>query len=176
MSSMPSYEGALKLLRKAGCSGEVVAHCIAVSRIAVEIAESCLRKGRKLDLTLIKAGSLLHDIGRAVTHDVKHGVMGAALARAMGLPASIVRIVETHVGAGIPADEAEELGLPKKDYLPLTAEEKIVCYADKLTKGDERVEFAQALREFAQTLGACHPALTRLNLLKEEILTLCSET
>jgi len=170
-----SYEEALNLLKKAGCSDSVIEHCIAVSKTAVEIAESCLRKGKKLDLEIIKIGALLHDIGRAFTHDVKHGVMGAALAKSMNLPTSIVRIIETHIGAGIPAEEAEELGLPKKDYIPLTLEEKIVCYADKLTKGSVRVDFSQALKDLAETLGKNHPALTRLNLLKEEILTSCSE-
>jgi uncharacterized protein len=170
-----SYENALNLLKKAGCNESVIEHCIAVSKIAVEIAESCLRKGKKLDLNVIKIGALLHDIGRAFTHDVKHGVMGAALARAMNLPTSIIRIIETHVGAGIPAEEAEEIGLPKKDYIPLTMEEKIVCYADKLTKGSIKINFSQALKEFAETLGKDHPALTRLNLLKEEILSSCSE-
>ncbi|MBS7655846.1 TIGR00295 family protein [Candidatus Bathyarchaeota archaeon] len=170
-----SYEEALNLLKKAGCSNSVIEHCIAVSKTAVEIAESCLRKGKKLDLETIKIGALLHDIGRAFTHDVKHGVMGAALAKSMNLPISIVRIIETHIGAGIPAEEAEELGLPKKDYMPLTLEEKIVCYADKLTKGNSRVDFSQALKDLTETLGKNHPALTRLNLLKEEILTSCSE-
>ncbi|MEM1588437.1 MAG: TIGR00295 family protein [Candidatus Bathyarchaeia archaeon] len=170
-----TYDEALKLLEKAGCSNLVIEHCIAVSKIAVEIAESCLRKGKKLDLNVIKIGALLHDIGRAFTHDVKHGVMGAALAKAMNLPTSIIRIIETHIGAGIPAEEAEELGLPKKDYIPLTIEEKIVCYADKLTKGNTRINFSQALTELAEALGRTHPALTRLNLLKEEILSSCSE-
>jgi uncharacterized protein len=170
-----SYEEALKLLKKAGCSNSVIEHCITVSKIAVEIAESCLRKGKKLDLEVIKIGALLHDIGRAFTHDVKHGVMGAALAKSMNLPTSIVRIIETHIGAGIPANEAEALGLPKKDYIPLTLEEKIVCYADKLTKGSVKIKFSQALKELSEMLGRSHPALTRLNLLKEEILTSCSE-
>ena len=170
-----TYEEALNLLKKAGCSESVIEHCIAVSKTAVEIAESCLRKGKKLDLNVIKIGALLHDIGRAFTHDVKHGVMGAALARAIGLPTSIIRIIETHIGAGIPAEEAEEIGLPKRDYVPLTMEEKIVCYADKLTKGNVRVDFSQAMKELTETLGENHPALTRLNLLREEILSSCAE-
>jgi hypothetical protein len=39
---------------------------------------------------------------------------------------SFVLSVERHIGAGIPATEAERLGLPKRGYLPQIFEEKIV--------------------------------------------------
>jgi uncharacterized protein (TIGR00295 family) len=65
-----------------------------------------------------------------------HGVEGAKIATELGLPLSIVNIIERHLGAGIPREEAMTLGLPPKDYMPTTLEEKIVAHADNLIDFD----------------------------------------
>ena len=77
-------------------------------------------------------GALLHDIGRALSHDITHGFKGANILRKEGLPENVALIVERHVLGGFTSSEALHLGLPPKDFLPTTLEEKIVCVADKL--------------------------------------------
>ena len=67
-----------------------------------------------------------------------------------------MNIIERHIGAGITAAEAARLGLPKKDYLPLTVEEKIVSYADNLTSGTRIMQFHEALDRFRNILGPAH--------------------
>ena len=47
-----------------------------------------------------------------------------------------MNIIERHLGAGIPLEEAAMLGLPPKDYMPITLEEKIVAHADNLIDND----------------------------------------
>jgi len=91
------------------------------------------------------------------------------LARGLGLPLAVVRIVERHMGAGIPADEAEELGLPVGVYVPESLEEKLVCYADKLAEGRGEVEFGVTVGRMAEELGADHPAIGRMWALHAEI-------
>jgi uncharacterized protein (TIGR00295 family) len=75
---------------------------------------------------------------------------GAKIAIELGLPLSIVNIIERHVGAGIPFEEAENLGLPPKDYIPITLEEKIVSHADNLIDNDQKhpieIEVEKALK------------------------------
>jgi uncharacterized protein len=44
----------------------------------------------------------------------------------------VISIIRRHVGGGITPSEAEELGWPRDDYMPISIEEKIVSYADKL--------------------------------------------
>ena len=48
-----------------------------------------------------------------------------------GLPRHAL-VCERHIGAGLTADEIRNQGLPLPavDMLPLTVEEKLVCYAD----------------------------------------------
>jgi uncharacterized protein (TIGR00295 family) len=127
MSSIPSPDRCIELLRESGCSEEVIDHCKAIRDLAVRIAEKS-----NADIELVEAGALLHDIGRSKTHGIRHGIEGAKIAREIGLPESIVFIIERHLGAGIPKEDAVQLGLPPKDYIPQTLEEKIVAHADNL--------------------------------------------
>ncbi len=132
---------AIDLLRKSGCSPGVIEHCKVVAAHAREIALNIKRRSIikgvkvKIDIDLVYTGGLLHDIGRSRTHGIFHAVEGARIALENRLDERIVNIIERHIGAGIPEDEAVALGLPAKDYMPLTLEEKIVAHADNLVSG-----------------------------------------
>ena len=167
---LPTRDEALGFLEKAGCSQGVVEHCEAVSRFAVRIAKAFHKKGFDVDVNLVEVSGLLHDIGRSKTHTVDHGVVGGEIACSFDLPVSVVRIVERHVGGGIPKEEAKRLGWPAKDYLPQTLEEKIVCYADKRVEGLRTVSMNQALKSYVASLGKNHPAISRIERLHEEIV------
>ena len=156
-----------QVLIRAGCSLGVVAHCLAVSRTAVSLAERVKRV--PIDGELVRLGGLLHDIGRGRTHGLDHAIVGAAFGREMGFSPQLCAIIERHIGAGITAAEAERLGLPKKDYLPQTPEEKIVSYADNLTKGVEAMPIEQAVKRFIDILGPEHEGVRLLLRQHEEI-------
>lgn len=154
------------LLVRAGCPGGVVAHCIAVAKTAVSIAE---RVPFPIDRELVRLGGLFHDIGRARTQGIEHAVAGAEIGRAFGFPEALVKIIERHIGAGITAAEARRLGLPEKDYLPLTPEEKIVSYADNLTKGSSPLSIEDAVERFRGILGPDHEGIGLFLRQHEEI-------
>jgi uncharacterized protein len=163
---------------------EVIKHCILVSKKAVEIARKLKKRGIEVDVKLVKLGGLLHDIGRCVTNDVTHGYEGGKILRNLGYP-KLARIAETHVGGGITAEESEKLGLPKKDFMPRTLEEKIVCYADKFIEtklvfgsdAEEWVKFEEieypninkTLRKFERKLGKDHVSIKGLCKIRDEI-------
>ena len=126
-------------------------------------------RGHDVDMRLVEAGALLHDIGRSRTHNVNHAIVGAEIAREMGLPEELVNIIEVHIGAGIPADEAVELGLPERHYFAETLEEKVVAYADKLIMGRREVPFETTVDSFALKLGEDHPSIDRLWTLHNEM-------
>ncbi len=87
----------------------------------------------------------------------------------MGLPDSIVRIVERHIGAGIPAAEAAELGLPGVDFIPESLEEKLVAYADKLTDRGREIDFSVTVGLYERRHGRDHPSVGRLRALDAEM-------
>jgi len=132
---------AIALLVKCGCSRDVIEHSRTVAeyarKIALNIVKSAKKKGHSIniDMDAVFLGGLLHDIGRSRTHGIKHAVAGAAIALQNGIGGKVVNIIERHIGAGITMEEAALLGLPKKDYLPVTVEEKIVAHADNLVFG-----------------------------------------
>ena len=132
-------------MRECGCEENVIAHCEAVCQLALEIARLCSAK-----MPLVEAGAMLHDIGRCSTHSIRHAVEGAAMAREHGIPEEVVGIIERHIGGGILQEEAEALGLPPKDYLPETLEEKIVAHADNLIDETSRVKVKEAMAEFTR--------------------------
>lgn len=169
-SELPARGEALALLREAGCSQDVIAHSLTVARIALKLAGRLRKKGFKVDVRLVEVGALLHDLGRSVTHDVRHGYLGGEIARRMGLPKPLINIIERHVGGGITAEEAVKLGMPRRDFTPQSLEEKIVTYADKLVARDRSVNFEATLKEFSEKLGSNHPALERLKRLHREML------
>ncbi len=133
---------AIYLLIKSGCSKDVIRHCRIVAeharKIAIEINKCAEKKGssENIDIDTVFIGGLLHDIGRGKTHGINHAVVGAAEAVENGLSEKLVKIIERHIGAGITQEDAILLGLPAKDYLPVTIEEKIVAHADNLIIGE----------------------------------------
>ncbi len=144
------------LLIQAGCSRDVVRHCVKVSNLAADIAR---RVQLPVDHDLVRKGGLFHDIGRSRTHGIDHAIAGVEIARKLGFSGPLIHIIERHIGAGITADEAVKLGLPKQDYLPLAAEEKIVSYADNLISGTREMPFYEALDRFKEILGPDHEGI-----------------
>lgn len=167
---VPSERMALNLLRKTGCSRKVVEHCVRVSQFAVQIAKSCRKKGIDVNVEMVRIGALLHDIGRARTHTVDHGIIGAQIARELRLPNSLVKIIENHVGSGIDENEARKLGWPIKSYIPESLEERIVAYADKLIAGTIRMPINAALDRLGRGDRIPETALERLRLWHKEFL------
>jgi len=153
-------------LKSLGCSENVISHILAVRKLALEIADSLKIPVNK---ELVELGAIYHDIGRAKTHGIEHAIVGAEMARKLRLDESIIKIIERHIGAGISADEAKALGLPQKDYIPETIEEKIVAYADNLIDTNKVISFQEALIRFKNILGDNHPAVKRFIKMHKEI-------
>ncbi len=73
----------------------VLAHVIETSYLAGMIAAEL-----KADVKSAKMGALLHDIGKAVTHEVggAHAIIGAEYARKYGVPENVVNMIASHHG------------------------------------------------------------------------------
>jgi len=167
---LPSREQTIELLRKNNCSPKVINHCEAVAKFAMETASKLEKKGLKIDFKLVEVGALLHDIGRSKTHTVDHAVIGAKIAESAGLPEPVVRIIKRHVGGGITSEEAEKFGWPKDVYMPLTLEEKIVSYADKVIEQSKRVPIDLEIEQLR--MEHKDDAAERVRKLNEEITSL----
>jgi uncharacterized protein len=171
---LPTREQALQLLKTNGCSTKVITHCKSVAKLAKETAQTLHKKGFKVNVELVEIGALLHDLGRSKTHTVSHVIVGAEIARQAKLPEPVLNIIKRHVGGGLTEEEAQELGWPQDSYIPITLEEKIVSYADKLIETDERAPIELTVNRLrAEGLNA---AADRVQNLYDEITTLLGKT
>ena len=118
----------------------VYTHCLIVCGIAEQLHA---RSGADLDIGLVRAGSLLHDIGVYRLYDeagelghanyIRHGVLGHELLLDEGFPEEIRRFATRHTGMGLTREDVVRQGLPlpPADYVAETSEETLVMYADK---------------------------------------------
>jgi uncharacterized protein len=145
--AIPSRRECLEILRREGVADEVIDHARLVEALGTAIAEKIAEKhSGAVDLGLVVAGGLLHDLGRAKTHDIRHAQYGVEMAEEMGMDPRIVEIIRRHVGGGVTHEEAKALGLPEWDGMPRTLEEKIVCHADTLVGANGRRTLKQTIK------------------------------
>jgi uncharacterized protein len=121
----------------------VYAHCQAVCSIAEQLMSRPTPAVAGIDVDLVRAGCLLHDIGVYLLYDeagaldhasyVRHGVLGHDLLAEEGIPERICRFASHHTGVGITRQDvaSQDLPLPEADYMAETVEESVVMYADK---------------------------------------------
>jgi uncharacterized protein len=141
----------------------VYTHC----KIVTEIALWCANNSKlRIDLELLEAASMLHDIGTYALLDKKgrddnrhnykqHAIFGAALADEEGFDPRISEIIKTHLLLGLSRQEiidAKE-GMPQNDYLPMSIEAEILCYADRFhSKRPCFNDYASFLKGLSQDL------------------------
>ena len=171
---LPSREQAIELLKDVGCEPKVINHCLAVTDFALQMANKLKVKGLRIDLQLVEAGAILHDIGRSKTHGIDHSLVGAQIAQQKGLPLPIINIIKRHIGAGITDDEAAWLEWPRDIYVPQTLEEKVVCYADKRIDHDRVVPIEEEIKKL-KSQGFDEGA-ERVRNLHDEITQMLGET
>ncbi len=124
----------------------LIEHSERVADKAVRIAERL--RGFHPDTDFVRDAAMLHDIGILFTNEPRiacfgdkpyicHGYLGRELLEREGLWAHAL-VCERHVGVGISAEEieAKNLPLPMRDMVPVSIEEKIICYADKFFSKD----------------------------------------
>lgn len=120
---IPSRETCMELLQSYGTPPHVIRHCKAVSETAIRIAKALNEKGMDLDMDLIEASTLLHDIARV---EENHGVKGAAILEKKGYR-QVAKLVKCHMFYATD---------PHKEKI---TEQDVLCLADRMVKEDQYV-------------------------------------
>jgi len=118
-----------------------VRHGEQVAQKAAEVANRNSHLSPNLEF--IEEAAMLHDIAIFMTNApglscfgaypyVCHGYLGRELLEKKGLPRHAL-VCERHVGVGITLSDIRQQNLPfpPRDMRPVSAEEQIICYADK---------------------------------------------
>lgn len=117
------------------------------------------------DREFVEEAAMIHDIGIFLTDAdgiqcfgdkpyICHGTLGAELMRNEGYPRHAL-VCERHTGAGLSISDIEKqnLPVPKRDMLPVSIEEQVICFADKFyskTKLEKEKTYDAALRSIAK--------------------------
>ena len=116
-------------------------HSFSVADKSLSIAQ--MHPELNLDIAFIYEAAMLHDIGIFKTNAadicccgefpyICHGYLGGDLLKAEGLPRHAL-VCERHTGAGLSLENIikNNLPVPKRDMLPESTEEQLICFADK---------------------------------------------
>ncbi|MGO9568153.1 MAG: HD domain-containing protein [Desulfomonilaceae bacterium] len=147
----------LALLEKYKTPDHIILHSRKVWEVGKLVGEGLLRQNQPVDLALLRASCLLHDIGKypCILDGTRyHDVRGEQILEAEGL-SSVARIIVQHVIL------RSEIAVPLK-------EEHIVYYADKRVVHDEVVSLEERFLYLNQTYGKNPKAVEGLMLMKQE--------
>lgn len=137
-------------------------HVFGVLQLSLFISKQINQNNKhNVDLKLVTAGSLLHDIGRCAIivgkeHIVMHCVKGAKILEREGVDQKVIDIVMRHVGTGISIEDMKRDNLPLDPslcYTPQTVEELIVSYSDNRLKNREIVDVWFPIARFSKEFG-----------------------
>lgn len=142
---------------RAECEAILVSQCVEpsqvrhsrkVAEVSERIAVALARSGLSLNVELVRAGALLHDLAKGRPD---HAVVGADLLRTMDFP-RVATVVSAHT---------------ELDFSDGSLDESAIIYlADKLVRGENLVSldqrFAPALARFSDNPLALHAAQSRM--------------
>jgi len=116
--TVPSETQCFELLSEVGLAPALVRHSIAVKDFAFALGLKLRERGHDVNLDLIKASALLHDIYK-LEADVCHCIEGGQFLREKGFH-PVADVIEKHC--------LNNIGNP--DLIPKTTEEKLLLYSD----------------------------------------------
>lgn len=136
---IPSRTECMKLLGQFDMPQHIRRHSLLAAEVALLLAAQLNQNSSRLDLRLIEAGALLHDIGKmsSLKTGEDHAALGAQMIEGMVAPA-VARIVEEHISL----DSSQVAG-------PVT-ESLIVNYSDKRVRHDQVVLVEDRYRDLIE--------------------------
>lgn len=142
-----------------GMLDHIVDHSLVVARVALFLSVQLNRKGQKLNLPLVEAAALLHDLTKTECLRTKedHALTGSRLLKEMGYT-RIGEVVEEHIYLSRKMDPSR------------VSEEEVVNYADKRVRHDQIVSLEERFDDLKGRYGKSERALKQLEGLKEATL------
>ena len=154
---IPTREECLKLMNEHGMLEHIARHCMIVAKVALFLSGQLNRRGQRIDLPLVEAASLLHDLTKTECLKTKedHAKTASECLKGLGYE-RVGEIVAEHV----------VLAGEKDPYR--VSEEEIVNYADKRVQHDHIVSLRERFRDLKDRYGKSERSLELLEMLEQE--------
>jgi len=153
---IPTREECLRLMGRYGMLDNIVDHSLKVAQMALFLSKELNKKNQQIDLRLVEAASLLHDIAKTICFETKedHAQAGGQLLKEMGYE-KVGEVVAKHVQLSEGKDPS------------IVSEEEIVNYADKRVQHDRIVSLEERFRDLKERYGRDHKALEKFRQLEK---------
>jgi len=136
----------------------IVSHSLEVAKVALFLSVELNKKGQRIDLHLVEAASLLHDLTKTecLKTEEDHAQTGSQLLKGMGYE-RVGEIVAHHIWLGREGDPSS------------LSEEEIVNYADKRVMHDRIVSLEERFSDLKDRYGRHQRGTDYLEQLEKEI-------
>lgn len=153
---LPTREECLALMAEFGMLPNIREHSFLVLRVARRLGEGLAAAGLPLNLSLLEAGALMHDLGKTpcLGTNENHAEWGARVLADRGYP-QVAQIVREHV----------RLREDAANHRPLR-EAEVVNYADKRVLHTRVVTLAERFDDLRGRYGRTAEALARISALE----------
>ena len=153
---IPTRDECFRLMNQSEMLSNMIDHSIEVTRVALYLTRELNKRGQNIDLGLVEAASLLHDLTKAECLKTKedHAHTGSQLLKNMGY----IRVGEV---------VAEHIHLERKNDPSWVTEEEIVNYADKRVRHDRIVSLEERFCDLMDRYGRNPKASEQIEQLKK---------
>jgi len=153
---IPTREECFKLMAEYGMLNHIIDHSVEVARVALFLSRELNKKGQGIDLGLVEAASLLHDLSKTECFKTKedHAQTGSRLLKVLGYE---------RVGEVV----AQHIQLSKGKAHSAVSEEEVVNYADKRVRHDQIVSLEERFSDLQDRYGKDQRGFLQLEELKK---------
>jgi len=153
---IPTREECLRLIAEHRMLDNIIDHSTEVARVALFLSTELNKRGQRIDLGLVEAASLLHDLTKTECFKTKedHAQTGSQLLKRLGYE---------RVGEVV----AEHIQLSKAKDPCLVSEGEVVNYADKRVQHDRIVSLEERFNDLQARYAKDQRAFELLEELKK---------
>ena len=155
---IPTREECLRLMNQYGMLENIIDHSIEVAKVALFLSTELNKRGQQIDLLLVEAASLLHDVTKTESFKTKedHASTGSELLKGIGYE-KVGDVVAQHIWLSHQVD-------------PLfVSEEEVVNYADKRVMHDRIVSLEERFNDLRDRYGKDQKGMDYLGRMEKVI-------
>lgn len=158
---IPTREECFQLMNRFAMPEHIVRHSIQVARVALFLSTELNKNGQEIDLRLVEAAALLHDLTKSKSFRTEedHALSGSNLLTEMGYE-KVGEVVSAHIH------------LKKGETTSWVSEKEVVNYADKRVQHDRIVSLSERFDDLKERYGKSREAIVNMEKMKKVTLGL----
>ena len=153
---VPTRDECLRLMDRYGMLENIFNHSLTVTKVALFLSRELNKKGQGIDLAVVEAAALLHDLAKTECLESKedHAQQGFRLLKDLGYE-RIAAVVAQHIEVSSGGDSAS------------VSEEEVVNYADKRVRHDRIVSLKERFSDLKDRYGRVKSALEQMDRMEK---------